>query len=96
MPLTRHLGGFLFRWQPHAQAGPCLGDGCHARELSGARCGKGDGDVEAAFLTGAGGNRGVVGVGDGADDREAEPVAAGAPGPFGPRPLLGDGWRPAA
>jgi hypothetical protein len=46
--------------------------------------GERDGDVEAAVLAGGSGNTGTVRVGDGADDRETEPVHAGALGPLGP------------
>ena len=54
-----------------------LGSGCQ---------GEGHFYVEAACGACAGGEGGAVGVGDGADDGEAQPVSLAAPGPLGAEP----------
>jgi len=63
--------------------------GRHRFEANPVRCGKGNGDVEAAALADAGGDRGSVRVSDGLDDCEAELVAAGALDSLGPESLEG-------
>ena len=50
---------------------------------SGRLSGKGHPYVEAAWGAGAGGEGGAVGVGDGADDGQAEPVSFAVAGPLG-------------